>query len=46
MYIRDIFWNTFESSGSIDAYMAYKEVQRFTQDNADQLSTESKAWCG
>ncbi|MBR1444362.1 MAG: hypothetical protein IJ583_12625 [Firmicutes bacterium] len=48
----DIFWNIFEKSGSIDAFMAHKEYERSygemirkkTENIADDLVTGENLW--
>ncbi|MBR1737671.1 MAG: hypothetical protein IJ736_11760 [Firmicutes bacterium] len=37
----DIFWNIFEKSGSIDAFMAHKEYERSYRDMTDKNADNS-----
>ncbi len=34
----DLFWNIFEKSGNLDAFMAYKEFSEFKSKNDATLS--------
>ncbi|MCI8805723.1 MAG: YqzL family protein [Clostridiales bacterium] len=34
----DLFWNIFEKSGNLDAFMAYKEFSKVKSENGATLS--------
>lgn len=40
--MKDFFWNIFEKSGSIEAFLAYKEYSNSNNLQSNDSSTESR----
>lgn len=40
--MRDFLWNIFEKSGSIEAFMAYREYKEFDRNNTGEENGDTK----
>lgn len=41
--LKDYFWNTFENSGNIQAYIFYKELKEHDIVNSESLTNKEEA---
>lgn len=40
--LQDFMWNTFERTGNIDAYLAYKQISNIVVNQAQSINNENE----